>query len=142
VCYLNYPCQKLTAWRVVYKVNPCEQLYIPTDAAYHFNDEHVYEIYQEDELPTSFVVEPGAAIDSIVGDGVVVTILQKRKQQPVEKKRTRWSTLEWRRQLSTGRSYFGRPIAAENCGFPVMFLLAFSSSCGLSNSADGIRKKL
>jgi hypothetical protein len=24
VYYLNYPCQKLAAWRVVYKVNPCE----------------------------------------------------------------------------------------------------------------------
>jgi hypothetical protein len=92
-------------------------------------------------LSTSFVVEPGAALDSIDGDGVVVTILQKRKRQPVEKKRTRWSTLEWRRRLSTGRSYFGRPIAAKNSGFPVMFLLAFSSSCVLSNSADGIQKK-
>jgi hypothetical protein len=38
VYYLNYPCQKLVAWQVVYKVNPREQLYTPTDAAYHFDD--------------------------------------------------------------------------------------------------------
>jgi hypothetical protein len=35
-------------------------------------------IYQE-ELPTSFVVEPDAALDSLVGDGADVTILQKHK---------------------------------------------------------------
>jgi hypothetical protein len=39
VYYLKYPCQKLAAWRVVYKVNPRERLYTPTDAAYHFDDE-------------------------------------------------------------------------------------------------------
>jgi hypothetical protein len=99
VYYLKYPCEKLAAWWVVYKVNPHEWLYIPTDAAYHFDDEHVDEIYQEEELPTSFVVEPATILDSLVGDGVDVTVLQKRKQQPVKKKRTRWSTLEWRRQL-------------------------------------------
>jgi hypothetical protein len=55
VYYLNYPCQKLAAWHVVYKVNPHEWLYTPTDVAYHFNDEQVDEIYQDEELPTSFV---------------------------------------------------------------------------------------
>jgi hypothetical protein len=44
--YLSYPFQKLGAWRVVYKVNPRERLYTPTDVAYHFDDEHVDEIYQ------------------------------------------------------------------------------------------------
>jgi hypothetical protein len=77
VYYLNYPCQKLVAWRVVYKVNPCEQLYTPTDAAYHFDDEQFDEINQEEELPTSFLVEPSAALDSLDGDGADVTILQK-----------------------------------------------------------------
>jgi hypothetical protein len=79
VYYLNYPCQKLVAWWVVYKVNPHEQLYTPTDVAYHFDDEQINEIYQEEELSTSFLVEPSAALDSLVGDGVDVTILQKRK---------------------------------------------------------------
>jgi hypothetical protein len=59
----------------VYKVNPPEWLYTPTDAAYHFDDEQVDEIYQDEELPIYFVVEPGAALDSLVGDGVDVTVL-------------------------------------------------------------------
>jgi hypothetical protein len=99
VYYLKCPCQKLAAWWLVYKVNPREQLSTPTDATYHFNDEQVDEIYQEEELPTSLVVEPGAALHSLVGDGVDVTVLHKRKRQPVKKKCTRWSTLERRRQL-------------------------------------------
>jgi hypothetical protein len=31
------------------------------------------------KLLTSFVVEPGAALDSLLGDGVDVTVLQKQK---------------------------------------------------------------
>jgi hypothetical protein len=53
-------------------VNPCEWLYTPTDDAYHFNDEQVDEISQGEELPTSFFVEPSAALDSLVGDGTDV----------------------------------------------------------------------
>jgi hypothetical protein len=63
----------------VYKVNPHEWLYTPTDVAYHFDDEQDDEIYQEEELPTSFVVEPGAALNSLVGDGADATVLQKWK---------------------------------------------------------------
>jgi hypothetical protein len=99
VYYLKYPCQKLAAWRVVYKVYPREWLYTLIDVAYHFDDEQVDEIYQEEEFPTSFVIEPSATLDSLIGDGANVTVLQKRKRQPVKKKHTRWSTLEWRRQL-------------------------------------------
>jgi hypothetical protein len=79
VYYLKYQCEKLIAWQVVYKLNPREQLYTPTNSSYHFNDEQVDEIYHEEELPTSFVIEPGAALDSLVGDGADVTVLQKRK---------------------------------------------------------------
>jgi hypothetical protein len=57
VYYLNNQCQKLAAWRIVYKVNPHEWLYTPTDVAYHFDDEQVDEIYEEEELPTTFVDE-------------------------------------------------------------------------------------
>jgi hypothetical protein len=99
VYYLKYPCQKLAAWWVVYKVNPHERLYTLTNVAYHFDDEQVDEIYQEEEFPTSFVIETGATLDSLVGDGADVIVLQKRKRQPVKKKHTRWSTLEWWRQL-------------------------------------------
>jgi hypothetical protein len=45
VYYLEYPCEKLVAWRVVYKVNHREQFYNPTDDAYHFDDEQGDEIY-------------------------------------------------------------------------------------------------
>jgi kynurenine formamidase len=79
VYYLNYPCQKLVAWRVVYKLNLREQLYTHIDATYHFDDEYVDEIYQEEELSTYFVVEPGAALDSLDGEGVDVTVLRKQK---------------------------------------------------------------
>jgi hypothetical protein len=79
VYYLKYPCQKLVAWRVVYKVNPHERLHTPTNGAYHFDDEQIDEIYQEEELPTYFVIKPGASLDSLVGDGADVTVLQKWK---------------------------------------------------------------
>jgi hypothetical protein len=82
----------------VYKVNPREWLYTPIDAAYHFDDEQVDEIYQEEELPTSFVVEPYAALECLVVDGADVTVLQKQKRQPVKKKCTMWSNIERRRQ--------------------------------------------
>jgi hypothetical protein len=75
VYYLKYPCQTLAAWWVVYKVNPCERLYTPTEVAYHFDDEQVDDIYQEEELSTSFVVELGVAHDSLLGDGDDVTFL-------------------------------------------------------------------
>jgi hypothetical protein len=78
VYYLKYPCQKLAAWRIMYKVNPRERLYIPTDAAYHFDDEHVDDIYQEEELLTSFVIELGVALYSLVGDGADVIVPHKQ----------------------------------------------------------------
>jgi hypothetical protein len=49
------------------------------DAAYHSGDEQVDEIYQEEELLTSFVIKLGAELDSLVRDGVNVTVLQKQK---------------------------------------------------------------
>jgi hypothetical protein len=66
----------------------------------------VDDIYQEEELTTYFVIEPGATVDSLVGDGDDVTILQKRKQQSVKKKPTWCSTLERRRQLHTDPDEF------------------------------------
>jgi hypothetical protein len=60
VYYLSYPCQKLNAWWVVYKVNPCERLHTLGDAGYHDTltlDDDVDEVYQEEELSPSFVVD-------------------------------------------------------------------------------------
>jgi len=41
VYYLSYPCQKLDAWWVVYKVNPRERLHTPAEAAYHIENDNV-----------------------------------------------------------------------------------------------------
>jgi hypothetical protein len=71
VYYLSYPCQKLNAWWVVYKVNPREWLHTLGDARYHDTltlDDDVDEVYQEEKLPPSFVVDPGSGLDDIVGD--------------------------------------------------------------------------
>jgi hypothetical protein len=90
VYYLSYPCKKLSAWWVVHKVNPREQLYTPGDAGYHdtptLNDD-VDEIYQEEELPASFAVDPGAGLDDLVGDvdDIQMSVV-KRKQKPIKKK--------------------------------------------------------
>jgi hypothetical protein len=37
VYYMSYPCEKLSAWWVVYRVNPREWLYTPDDSGYHEN---------------------------------------------------------------------------------------------------------
>jgi hypothetical protein len=63
VYYLSYPCQKLSAWWVVHKVNPYEQLHTLGDAGYHDTlmlDDDINEVYQKEELPPSFIVDPGA----------------------------------------------------------------------------------
>jgi hypothetical protein len=56
---MTYPCPKFSVWWDVYKVNPHEQLPIPSDTCYHacnLEDEENYGIVQEDDLPTSFNV--------------------------------------------------------------------------------------
>jgi hypothetical protein len=91
VYYLSYSCQKLNAWWVVHKVNPHERLHTPGDARYHdtpmLND-NVDEIYQEEELPPSFVVDPGARLDDFMGDvdDIEMPVVVKRKQKPIKKK--------------------------------------------------------
>jgi hypothetical protein len=65
VYYLPYPCEKLSAWWVVNKVNPHEWLYTSGNAGYHDTptlDDDVDEVYQEEELPTSFIVDPGIGL--------------------------------------------------------------------------------
>ncbi|WVZ76615.1 hypothetical protein U9M48_024578 [Paspalum notatum var. saurae] len=64
VYYPPYPNQKLHAWWVVQKVNPRERLYTPRHVDYYnqFDDE-VDEVFQEEELPTSVVIEPGVELN-------------------------------------------------------------------------------
>jgi hypothetical protein len=71
VYYLPYPCEKLSAWWVVHKVNSHEQLYTSGDAGYHDTstlDDDIDVVYQEEELPASFIDDPGAGLDDLVGD--------------------------------------------------------------------------
>jgi hypothetical protein len=86
VYYLSYPCQKLNAWWVVYKVNPREWLHTPGDVGYHDTltlDDDVDEVYQEEELPPSFAVDPGSGLDDIVGDanGIEMPVVVKQKTE-------------------------------------------------------------
>jgi hypothetical protein len=51
-------------------------------------DDDVGEVYQEEELPPSFVVDPGAGLDDLVGDvdDIEMSIVVKRKQKSIKKK--------------------------------------------------------
>jgi hypothetical protein len=84
VYYSTYPCPKLNAWWVVYKTNPRERLF-----------EHIDEVFQEEELPTSFDVDPAPALGSLRGDPNDITLPQKRKQHP---KQT-WRPCSRRKQI-------------------------------------------
>ena len=87
--YLN---PKFKAWWVVHKVNPRERLHNPCTAGYQFKDEQVNDVYQEEELPTTFTIDEGFALNSLVGDRNDVTadecVAQKRKRNPRNKKAT------------------------------------------------------
>jgi hypothetical protein len=79
VYYLSYPCKKLSVWWVVHKVNPRKWLYTPGDAGYH------------DTLPlellASFVIDPSAGLDDLVGDADDIHMsIVKQKRKPTKKK--------------------------------------------------------
>jgi hypothetical protein len=91
VYYLSYPCQKLNTWWVVHKVNPHERLHTSGDAGYHDTltlDGDNDQVYQEEELPPSFVIDPGAGLDDLVGDvdDIEMLVVVKQKWKPIKKK--------------------------------------------------------
>jgi hypothetical protein len=68
VYYQTYPWQKLNAWWVLHKVNPREWLHTLGDAGYHCTpmlDDDIDEVYQEEELPPSFIIKSCTRIDDI-----------------------------------------------------------------------------
>jgi hypothetical protein len=82
VYYMPYSCEKLSAWRVVYRVNPCEWLHTPDDSGYHENQVaagEVDEVYQDDELLCSFNIDPDSTLHSLLSDANDVTVLEQRK---------------------------------------------------------------
>ncbi|KAL5647682.1 hypothetical protein ACJX0J_042037, partial [Zea mays] len=74
VYYMTYPSKKkgLVDWRVVYKVNPRERLYAPGDAGYVESqieqEVGAAEIFQDDELTSTFNVQTEMLEESLLGD--------------------------------------------------------------------------
>jgi hypothetical protein len=80
VYYMSYPYEKLSAWWVVYRVNPRERLHTPNDSGYNENQVSVDEVYQDDELLCSFNINLDLTLNSLVGDANNVTLPDQRKQ--------------------------------------------------------------
>jgi hypothetical protein len=90
VYYMSYSCEKLSAWWVLYRVNPREWLHVPDDSGYHENQvpaREVDEVYQDDELPSSFNIDPDSALNSLLDAANDVTVLEQRKQTLRKKKK-------------------------------------------------------
>jgi hypothetical protein len=99
VYFSTYPCKKLSTWRVVYNVNPRECLYTPGEDEYQFDHlEQVDEVFQEEELPISFHIDPAPTLDSLVADINDLTFPKRRRRQPVRTKVT-WRPLHRREQI-------------------------------------------
>jgi hypothetical protein len=47
-------------------VNPREWLHTPCIVGCQFEDDHVDVVYQEEEFPTSFTIDEGVALNSLV----------------------------------------------------------------------------
>jgi hypothetical protein len=73
-------------------VNSREWLHTPGDAGYHDTstlDDDVDEAYQEEELSPSFVVDPGAGLNDLVGDAddIEMSIVVKQKMKTNKEKK-------------------------------------------------------
>jgi hypothetical protein len=91
VYYMPYPCEKLSAWWVVHKVNPREWLHTPGDVGYHDTPtlhDDVDEVYQEEEFPPSFIIDPSVGLDDLVrdADDIEMPVVVKRKWKAIKKK--------------------------------------------------------
>jgi hypothetical protein len=90
VYYMLYPREKLSAWCVVYRVNPREWLHTPDDSGYHENQVphgEVDEVYQDDELPCLFNIDLELALNSLLSDANDVIVPEQRKQTLRKKKK-------------------------------------------------------
>ena len=75
-----------------------ERLYTPGEDEYQFGHlEQVDEVFQE-ELPTSFHIDPAPALDSLVADVNDLTSPERRRRQAVRRKVT-WRPLHRRGQI-------------------------------------------
>jgi hypothetical protein len=69
-------------------VNPHERLHTQGDAGYHDTLTLDDEVYQEEELPPSFIVDPVTGLDDLVGDpdDIEMPVIVKQKWKPIKKK--------------------------------------------------------
>ena len=110
VYYMTYPSKKngLVDWRVVYKVNPRERLYAPGDAGYVESqieqEVGAAEIFQDEELTSTFNVQTEMLEESLLGDQNDVEVPPKRKRVTRKKKAT-WRPLNRRKQLDPDFDY-------------------------------------
>jgi hypothetical protein len=82
----------------VYNVNPREHLYTPGEYEYQFEHlEQVDEVFQEEDLPTSFHIDPAPTLDSLVAD-INDLPFPERRRQPIRRKVT-WRPLHSRWQI-------------------------------------------
>jgi hypothetical protein len=97
--YLLYPCKKLSAWWVVHKVNPRERLYTASNVGYHDTltlDDNGDGVYQKEELPASFIIDPGAGLDDLVGDADDIQMSVVKQKQKLINKKIRFPRLKTR----------------------------------------------
>jgi hypothetical protein len=89
VYYIPYPCTKLEATWIVYKVNPRERLHNKGE----WFEIEVQEIYQEDELPTNFNIDTKVLPESLVGDSEDVVSPKKGNESQRRKHRIEGNNL-------------------------------------------------
>jgi hypothetical protein len=110
VYYMTYPSKKkgLVDCRVVYKVNAPERLYAPGDAGYVESkieqEVGAAEIFQDDELTSTFNVQTEMLEESLLGDQNDVEVPPKRKRV-MRKKKATWHPLNRRKQLDPDFDY-------------------------------------
>jgi hypothetical protein len=92
----------------VYKVNPRERLYAPGEASYVESqieqEVGAAEIFQDDELTSTFNVQTEMLEESLLSDQNDVEIPPKRKRVTRKKKAT-WRPLNRRKQLDPDFDY-------------------------------------
>jgi hypothetical protein len=99
VYFSTYPCEKVVFIENCVHVNPCDHLYTPGEDEYQFEHlEQVDEVFQEEDLPTSFHIDPVPALDSLVADINDLTFPKRRRRQHVMRIVT-WRPLHRRGQI-------------------------------------------
>jgi hypothetical protein len=79
---MSYPCKCLIDWWVLHKVNPRECLYVPSNVGYSESQIELEvgatEIFQDDELSSTFTIEMQMLEESLIGDRNSVEVPPKK----------------------------------------------------------------